>query len=262
MNRVKLESTATGDGVSITCSVPVGFQDPTAEEFTYCSGGQWYYLLDADGTNWEYGFGSIGSTFLARNTVLESTNSNNRIVLSAAGTHTVICDRGPLEGQIIQQVLGRGTPVAISAGTTQDAGNNEPDTLDYDGISMLGLSGTGVSNMGSLLDPSANFPMYRAVRFYGAVKVNSAPATGGMLGIMLCNDYDQPLFSGWSPLVSGQYAVANFTTPWFERQRVDGSSGFPPDILTTYGNIRLNLGNTGGVSVTPDTVQVIAEYKL
>ena len=90
-DRVKETTTTTGTGTITLAGAATGFQ-------TFVAGvgdtnTTYYAIVDANGTAWEVGLGTVANNgasadTLARTTVLQSTNSDNAISLSS-GTHTV-----------------------------------------------------------------------------------------------------------------------------------------------------------------------------
>jgi len=88
-DRVKETSTTTGTGSLTLAGAATGFQS-----FNTAFGlNKWIYycIEDANGSAWEVGKGYLsGTTTLVRSIVLQSSNSDALINLSA-GTHTVFC---------------------------------------------------------------------------------------------------------------------------------------------------------------------------
>jgi hypothetical protein len=86
-DRVKVTSTTTGTGTFTLGAAVAGFQDFSS----IGNANQTYYCI-ADATNWEVGIGTYTSsgTTLSRDTVLESSNSNNKVDW-AAGIKDVFC---------------------------------------------------------------------------------------------------------------------------------------------------------------------------
>jgi len=86
-DRVKVTSTTTGTGTFTLGSAVAGFQDFSA----IGNANQTYYCI-TNGTDWEVGIGTYTSsgTTLSRDTVLESSNSNNKVDW-AAGSKDVFC---------------------------------------------------------------------------------------------------------------------------------------------------------------------------
>lgn len=86
-DRVKETSTTTGTG-NLTLAGAVSAFETFNTAFTV--GPSFYYTI-VGGTEWEVGIGHLsGSTTLVRDTVLESTNSDALVNLSA-GTKNVFC---------------------------------------------------------------------------------------------------------------------------------------------------------------------------
>lgn len=92
-SRIKETTQTTGTGILTLAGAVTGFNTFLAEigDTNLC----FYWLLDANGTAWEKGIGTVGSGTLARTTVLRSSNSNAAITLST-GTHIVI--NAPVDG--------------------------------------------------------------------------------------------------------------------------------------------------------------------
>jgi hypothetical protein len=88
-DRVKETTTTTGTGNLVLAGAVAGFRtfNTAIGQFIPFN----YALLDADGTAWETGEGTmISSTALVRARIYKSTNSDAAISLSS-GTHTVFC---------------------------------------------------------------------------------------------------------------------------------------------------------------------------
>ena len=86
-SRIKETTNTTGTGVLTLAGAVTGFNTFLAEIGS--SNTCFYWLLDANGTSWEMGIGTVGSGTLARTTVLRSSNTNAAISLST-GTHLVL----------------------------------------------------------------------------------------------------------------------------------------------------------------------------
>lgn len=86
-DRVKVTSTTTGTGTFTLGAAVAGFQSFAA----IGNGNQTYYCI-TNNTDWEVGIGTYTSsgTTLSRDTVLESSNSNNKVNWSA-GSKDVFC---------------------------------------------------------------------------------------------------------------------------------------------------------------------------
>lgn len=90
-DRVKETTTTTGTGTLNLAGAVAGFRTFVAGIAT---GNTCYYaLIDANGTDWEVGLGTVTDATpdtLSRTTILASSNAGAAITLSA-GTHTVFC---------------------------------------------------------------------------------------------------------------------------------------------------------------------------
>lgn len=86
-DRVKVTSTTTGTGTFTLGAAVTGFQD-----FSVIGNANQTYYCITNGTAWELGIGTYTSsgTTLSRDTVFESSNSNNKVDW-AAGTKDVFC---------------------------------------------------------------------------------------------------------------------------------------------------------------------------
>jgi len=86
-DRVRETTTTTGTGAITLAGAVAQYQSFQSRVFVgdTCE----YVILDANGTGWEVGLGTLtASTTLARTTVYESSNSDSQIALSS-GTHKV-----------------------------------------------------------------------------------------------------------------------------------------------------------------------------
>lgn len=85
-DRVQETTTTTGTGTLTLAGASAGFQTFSS---AIGNGNTCYYAIVGQGTTeWEVGLGTVGAGTLARNTVLESSNSGSLVNLSA-GTKTV-----------------------------------------------------------------------------------------------------------------------------------------------------------------------------
>lgn len=85
-DRVKETSTTTGTGTLTLAGAPTGFQTFST---AFGTGQVVYYVID-NGAEWEIGIGTTGTGTLSRDTVLQSTNGDALVPLSA-GEKTVFC---------------------------------------------------------------------------------------------------------------------------------------------------------------------------
>ena len=88
-DRVKETTTSTGTGTINLAGAVTGFQDfvSAIDDNNEC----YYTILDANGTDWEVGIGTVTDASpdtLSRTTILESSNNDSGVALSS-GTHTV-----------------------------------------------------------------------------------------------------------------------------------------------------------------------------
>jgi len=154
MIRHKHESSDTGDGASITVSTPSGFSNDVSTVRPASIGGYSganriysYVLIDANGTGWEHGYGRVATTTFYRDYVIESTNSNSRIVLSS-GTHTVLVEDQPLTGLIAPLEINAST-LTVTTGSTgsftwSSLGTSNDGATEWTGYSAPTLSVTAV----------------------------------------------------------------------------------------------------------------------
>jgi hypothetical protein len=85
-DRVRENSTTTGTGTLTLTGAVSGFQ--TFSSAIGNTNTTWYAIVN--NTEWEVGIGTVGAGTLTRDVILESSNSNNVVNLSA-GTKDVFC---------------------------------------------------------------------------------------------------------------------------------------------------------------------------
>lgn len=108
-DRVKETSTSTGNGNITLAGASLQFQSFNTAFGT--SNPFYYVITDANGTDWEVGTGELSnSTTLVRTTVHQSSNSDNKIVLSS-GTHSVFCAAPEVFLSNLQEKLISGTNI-------------------------------------------------------------------------------------------------------------------------------------------------------
>ena len=118
-DRVRVTSTTAGTGAFTLGSAATGYQD-----FSVIGTGNttYYTIADQSGANWEVGLGTYTSpNQLSRDTVYESSNSNN-LVDFGAGTKDVFVTL-PAEGFASPPAIGGTTPNTIT-GTTITANDS------------------------------------------------------------------------------------------------------------------------------------------
>jgi hypothetical protein len=137
-DRVRETSTTTGTGTLTLGGAASGFQS-----FGVIGNGNttYYAIVDPATNAWEVGIGTYtaSGTTLSRDTVLESSNSGNKVDF-AAGAKNVFCTY-PAEKSISEDTLAY--PPAIG-GTTPNAGTfttlTATDQIYQNNLSMLGMS--------------------------------------------------------------------------------------------------------------------------
>ena len=139
-DRVKETTTTTGTGTINLAGAASGFQ-------SFVSGvgdgnTTYYTLLDANGTAWEVGIGTITDASpdtLARTTILASTNSNNALTLTS-GTHTVFATYPAGKAVYLDASGNLSHTVDVSSDTNLAAGTNislSGDTLNVDDAFLI-----------------------------------------------------------------------------------------------------------------------------
>lgn len=258
MNRVKYETTTTGTG-ALTVSSVTGFQG-TGDALYHSFGSSrfHYVLLDANETDWEHGLGSLSGSTLTRQTVLESTNTNSAISLSA-GTHTVLVTKAGMEGMIIAASCYVTAPASISANSTQNPTFNA--ALD-DGLAALGVS--GVTSLASELPfstwsaPLENLPnglgrAWRATMIVG----DTGDATAGHFGCEIGSYFNDPKAAAWAPYINGTATYCSCTTPWLGLPQADGTA---TDLF--LDDIAPKIYNDSSVARTMSKIELYVEFLL
>lgn len=140
-DRVKETTTTTGTGTLSLAGAATQHQTFVAG---IGNGGLCVYcLLDANGTDWEVGVGTVTDATpdtLSRTTILASSNAGAAINLSA-GTHTVFCTQpGAYSGR--ERTIGRYTPMTSQPPATNYATldtRNSIAVLDFDDTTEEGV---------------------------------------------------------------------------------------------------------------------------
>lgn len=241
-DRVQETSTTTGTGTLTLGGAVTGYQTFSS---AIGNGNTCYYAIDG-GSEWEVGLGTVGAGTLARNTVLESSNSGSLVNLSA-GTKNVFCTY-PAEKSLYLDASGN---VGI--------GTNSPATkVDILGSAPADTIRCRLNNSSTTASSSADYLVYAGdgssyAQFY------AIQGTGSYGGLAFTN-------LGCSIDVAQAYPI-KFATNNTERMRID-SSGYVTNAVNGLGNgrvqayqyYRLNAGlaganvntaqNTFGVGVT------------
>jgi len=148
-DRVKESTTTTGNGTLTLDGAATGFQSFTT---AFGNGVSVYYVI-AGGSEWEVGIGTTGAGTLSRDTVLQSSNADAKVVFSA-GTKDVFCayvaDRAVTT---VDAVTLTNKTISGSSNTLSNIGNaaltNSSVTVNGTSIA-LGASGTVTAAAGTL----------------------------------------------------------------------------------------------------------------
>ena len=266
MNRVKYTTTSTGTG-TLTVSLETGFQAIASAAVTNMSPSRFhYFLLDANGTDWEYGLGTISVSTMTRQVVLESTNAGSALNLSS-GTHTILVHKGGIEGMILTCAIEDATPASISANTAADvsSGTLQFDTVIQDDLAVLPSIwvvdtaadevATPISEWQYPLENCQN-GILKGWRAHFIVTVPST-ATTGNVGIELGTYFYNPVAAAWAPFINGRANTVSCTTPWIEKLEPDGT-GWPQSV----DHCSPLIYNDSAASLTPSRVELWIEYRL
>ena len=188
-DRVLESSTSTGTGTFTLTGAQTGYQS-----FSVIGNGNTvYYTIqgkDANGNltgEWEVGTGtwSTGNT-LSRDTVLESSNANAKVVFSA-GSKDVFCDL-PAEVAVYQDSLGTVTAPQLATSST----TSTTPTLSFNGSNTNLASGATVSgsylqnilqNKSGTAGASTNYVLSNDLgtdsTYYGEFGMNSSVYSSG-----------------------------------------------------------------------------------
>jgi hypothetical protein len=148
-DRVKESTTTTGNGTITLDGAATGFQSFTT---AFGNGVSVYYVI-AGGSEWEIGVGTTGAGTLTRDTVLQSSNADAKVVFSA-GTKDVFCsyvaDRAVTT---VDAATLTNKTISGASNTLSNIGNaaltNSSVTVNGTAIS-LGSSGTVTAAAGTL----------------------------------------------------------------------------------------------------------------
>jgi len=148
-DRVKESTTTTGTGTLTLDGAATGFQSFTT---AFGNGVSVYYVI-AGGSEWEVGIGTTGAGTLSRDTVLQSSNADAKVVFSA-GTKDVFCsyvaDRAVTT---VDAVTLTNKTISGASNTLSNIGNaaltNSSVTVNGTAIA-LGASGTVAAAAGTL----------------------------------------------------------------------------------------------------------------
>ena len=143
-DRVKETTTSTGSGTIDLAGAATGFEGFVS---AVGSGNACYYtILDANGSAWEVGIGTVtdaATDTLSRDTILESSNSDNAISLTS-GTHTVFLTY-PADKSVYRnsndQIVATASGIVFSDSTVQTTAPVDTNTT-YTAGSGLQLDST------------------------------------------------------------------------------------------------------------------------
>lgn len=138
-DRVQETSTTTGTGTLTLGGAVTGYQTFSS---AIGNGNTCYYAIDG-GAEWEVGLGTVGAGTLARNTVLESSNSGSLVNLSA-GTKNVFvtypAERGITQDENLTATapqLGATNGIVVNANSVSA---NYTIPTNYNAISVGAIS--------------------------------------------------------------------------------------------------------------------------
>lgn len=271
MIRVKYETTTTGTG-NLTMTIPTGYQSLFNSIGTgYDTDDKCIYtLLDADGTNWEYGYGTISiGNVLSRLVIFESTNggphpTGNAINLSA-GTHTVLINRGHFSGSRIMSAYEPSADVTFSTAETDITFAQvytHPETLaNVDGVSYM--PGHANGTVAAIVnDPASELPYHRGWRVTLCAQCDTTSA-GNFWGLAIDPinwASSDPTFCSWAPL-RGTGTVLTVSTPV-----IDGETpqklGRGQNQYYNYANMRYSIFNTSGSNITVSKIILFVEWMI
>lgn len=247
MNRVQYTTTTTGTG-AVTLSVAAQSQAITAAINTNeVATGVIYTIVDADGTDWETGYGTISGGVLTRVAIFESTNADAAVSLST-GTHDVYINRTFYEGHMIVDGFKLASAGSISFSTASEtltfaakAENSTSQTID----GSNDCPGRGAGTISDICtDPSAEIPYCRGYSLHMRAYTSSTQA-GEYFGITIENEgFGIPLGAAWGPIANGYYISCS--TPVIEAKNPFTGS---PDLLDQTFN-QYKVKNSSGVSIT------------
>ena len=266
MNRVKYTTTTTGTG-ALTVSLETGYQAPgSATVIPFLSTRFPYILLDANGTDWEHGLGSLSGSTLTRQAIIESTNSGSAINLTS-GSHTLFVSKAALEGMTLLCAIKDNTPAAISANTMADvsSGTLQFDTVVQDDLATLPTALVTDTAADEVTTPinEWQYPLENCVtgflKAWRATLIVQVPstATTGNVGIQLGTYFETPYAAAWAPFINGRANTVTCTTPWIGGPQPDGTA-----FVIDHDHISPGIYNDSAASLTCSRIELWVEFKV
>lgn len=213
--RHKFESTATGTGSPITVSTPSGYSNDitTVRPVTMASYGGFarlysYVILDANGTDWEHGYGRVSGTNFYRHEIIESTNAGSAINLSGAGTHTILVPE--------QALTAIKAPLIVTGSLTTSTGGNvsfSGVSTNNDGITEFPGYTAPASFPGTGLDLNSVIKFAKSYKITAYVTANGAEDTTATCVIKGDGNYWDWIVANTMPVANGANTYATFSSP-------------------------------------------------
>lgn len=139
-NRVKETSSTSGSGVITFNGSSSSYQSFSS----FLSSGDTTYYTIVNASNWEVGIGTYGSNTLSRDTILSSSNSNEKLDLSGSSSVFIAY---PSEKSVYKnandQVVVGSSGIIIESGIPSNIDNvlyNVSGTLYFNGSDLIGIN--------------------------------------------------------------------------------------------------------------------------
>lgn len=258
-NRVKESSLTSGTG-TITLNGAIASYRTFSSVFSNAT-KTYYTITNSD--QWEVGLGTYNAGTLSRDTVLSSSNSGNKIVLSG---QSFVFVAYPAEKSVYKdhnnQVIVGSSGVLIASGTpspTTNALYNVDGSLYFNGAAIGGgnvyTAGTGLVLSGfqfnidnSVIQSGDNVSLLNNNAGYGVGTVTSANVSGGTTGLTTSGG---PITSSGTITIAGTLAIANGGTAGTTAAAARANLGAA--MLGANTDITSMAGITGGIQ-TPDYI--------